>query len=138
MRPDLGCVRNMPPTESELSVFICTSENSTKYSPEIVVHRLEKELVVGPVQHILEIGQRHLLRRYRYFHQIRRLLVVYVIYHLRLVHFRLIPQRKSREISHLTTPTHLQHNMADMFAAIPTTGVKPTLRGAGSNKIPDD
>lgn len=48
-------------------------------SPEVLVHRLEEELVVWLVQDLFKIQQSDIFGSNRYLHQIRRLLFVDVI-----------------------------------------------------------
>lgn len=81
--------------------------------PEIVIHRLEKELVVGPVEYILEIGEGHFLGGNGYFYQVGGLLVVYVVDNLCFVHFSGgHPQRKARKTEE-NSERDQPDNMAD-------------------------
>lgn len=55
-------------------------------SPEIVVHRLEEELIAGSLQNALKVGQGDALGGQGQLHQVRRLLPVQVVDDLGLAH----------------------------------------------------
>lgn len=59
-------------------------------SPEILVHGFEKEFVAGLVQDLFEIQQRDFLSRDGDFHQVRRLLLVYMVDYFGFRHFALL------------------------------------------------
>lgn len=54
--------------------------------PYVIIHGLEKELVVGSVELSLKVSQCHFSRALADLHQVRRLFVVHVVYHFRLLH----------------------------------------------------
>ena len=54
--------------------------------PYVIVHGLEKELVVGPVELSLEVSQCHFTWALTDLHQVRRLFVINVVYHFSLLH----------------------------------------------------
>lgn len=61
--------------------------------PEVIVHGLEKELVIWLLEDILEVGQSDFVRRHRQLHQIRCLLVVEVVDNFGLPHLALRLER---------------------------------------------
>ena len=54
--------------------------------PYVIIHGLEKELVVGSVELSFEVSQCHFSRALADLHQVWRLFVVHVVYHFRLLH----------------------------------------------------
>ena len=62
------------------------TESLQTHSPKVLVHGLEEEFVVGLVQDLFKIQQSDILGRNGYLHQVRRLLLVDVIYNFGFCH----------------------------------------------------